>query len=226
MSSFVFFLTNLATEKYFFTYLLLLYICIILFGNIFCFVGFWIAFHAKLGISGMLVIFAITYLANVSGDFLWFNLGRLLRDTKLGYFILDRFAKKNLKAVETLNKKGTIWFAFSKFFFAGGIFAFVLGWSEKELKKFMKSSFIISIFAVLIVCGLSFGIVLGLMPLSTLEIFNKLEVLFIIGVVLFIVLEYIISKIAKKVLFSNKNNNLSELSENPNDSKDSKDDII
>jgi membrane protein YqaA with SNARE-associated domain len=199
-----FFLIELFKQYQFLTYLFF-YIAIVFLGNIFAFIGFLTIIKSGAGIIYILIMFLLAYLANISGDILWFSLGKALRDTRLGNFIFNRFAPQNLKAEEIIHKKGIKFFIFSKFFSTGGFFAFALGWAKKDFKKTINLSLVTSFFLVLIIYIISIGIILGLTSLSKVSnLFEKAEFLFIFGLILFILLEVLISKIIKKILNSNK----------------------
>lgn len=199
-----FFLIELFKQYQFLTYLFF-YIAIVFLGNIFSFISFLTIIKSNLGMFYLLIMFLLAYLANISGDILWFSLGKALRDTRLGNFIFNRFAPQNLKAEEIIHKNGIKFFIFSKFFSTGGFFAFALGWAKKDFKKTINLSLVTSFFLVLIIYIISIGIILGLTSLSKVSnLFEKAEFLFIFGLILFILLEFFISKIIKKILNSNK----------------------
>lgn len=216
-----YFLIQIFQQNIFLAYFLF-YLAIIFLGNVFSFIGFLLIIKLQLGLEYLFLMFMVVFLADISGDVLWFHLGKFLRDTKLGYFILNRFNKHNLKFEEIVNKNGMKWYFFAKFFYTSSIFVFILGWSQKEFKKFIKTSLVITVFVVLVIYGLSVGIVVGLTSLANVvKTFNKFEWLFIVGLPLFILLEFIISKIIKKILSIDKfkklfkflfNNNENELS--------------
>ncbi len=194
------FLIQIFQQNIFSAYFLF-YLAIIFLGNVFSFIGFLLVIKAQLGLGYLFLMFIVVFLADISGDILWFHLGKFLRDTKLGYFILNRFNKHNLKFEEIVNKNGMKWYFFGKFFYTSSIIVFMLGWAQKEFKKFIKTSLIITVFMIFVVYFLSIGIILGLTSLANVtKIFNRLEWLFIIGLPLFILLEFIISKIIKKIL--------------------------
>jgi membrane protein DedA with SNARE-associated domain len=199
MSSFSYILQGLIRENYFIASIFL-YLSIIFLGNIASFIAFWIVVVNKIGSLGILGVLILTYLGDVSGDFLWFNLGKLLKGTKIGFFILKHLAHQNNKFENAFLKNGLRWFVISKFFYGAPQIAFSLGWSKYDIKKVMKVSFIASAFWAPILFGLSFGIIFGILPLKNINFLNKLEWIFIIGIIAFIFAEILISKLIKKFL--------------------------
>jgi len=200
MSSFLYILQELIKENYFIASIFL-YLSIVFLGNIAVFVALWIAVINKIGSLGILGILVLTYLGDVSGDFLWFNLGKLLKGTKIGFFILKHLAHQNNKFENAFLKNGLRWFIISKFFYGAPQIAFSLGWSKYDIKKVMKVSFIASAFWAPILFGLSFGIIFGTLPLKNINFLNNLEwIFFIIGIIGFIFTEILISKLIKKIL--------------------------
>ena len=200
MSSFLYILQELIKENYFIASIFL-YLSIIFLGNIASFIAFWIVVVNKIGAFGVLGVLILTYLGDVSGDILWFNLGKLLKDTRIGFFVLKHLAHQNNKFENAFLKNGLRWFIFSKFFYGSSPpIAFSLGWSNYDIKKVIKISAIASAFWVSILFGLSFGIIFGILPLKNINFLNKLEWIFVIGIIAFIFAEILISKLIKKFL--------------------------
>jgi len=200
MSSFLYILQELIKQNYF-TASIFLYLSIIFLGNIAAFIALWIVIINKIGFFGILGIWLLTYLGNISGDFIWFNLGKLLKDTKIGFFILKHLASQNNKFENAFLKNGSRWFIFSKFFYGSSpLIAFSLGWSNYNIKKVIKISAIATAFWTPILFGLSFGIIFGILPLKNINFLNKIEWIFIIGIIVFIFAEILISKLIKKFL--------------------------
>jgi membrane protein DedA with SNARE-associated domain len=200
MSLFSYVLQELIQENYFIASIFL-YLSIIFLGNISAFIALWIVIINKIGILGVLGILVLTYLGDVSGDLLWFNLGKLLKGTRIGFFVLKHLAHQNNKFENAFLKNGLRWFVVSKFFYGSSPpIAFSLGWSNYDIKKVIKISAIATAFWVPILFGLSFGIIFGILPLKNINFLNKLEWIFIIGIIAFIFAEILISKLIKKFL--------------------------
>jgi len=200
MDSFSYILQELIKENYF-IFSIFLYLSIVFLGNIATFIALWVIVLNKMGSLVVLTVLVLAYLGDVSGDFFWFNLGRLLKNTKFGFFVLKYLAHQNNKFENAFLNNGLKWFIISKFFYGSSpLIVFSLGWSKYDIKKVMKASFIASAFWVPILFGLSFGIILGILPLKNINFLNKIEWIFIIGIIIFIFTEILISKLIKKIL--------------------------
>ncbi|MCS6789202.1 MAG: hypothetical protein NZ484_01370 [Patescibacteria group bacterium] len=176
------------------------YLAIIFMGNISSFIALWLGFEFNFQKYHFIIILILTYLGDISGDILWFNLGKLLKNTKLGKFIISHIQHYNGKFEEIIQKNGFKWFLFSKFFYGSSPpISFSLGWSNQEFKKFLKISSTTTLISVPILFGISYGLIFGLTPLRTIKLFEKFEWLFIAGLILFILLEFLISKLIKKI---------------------------
>lgn len=202
MSLSLFFLKEFISQNqllfYIFTYLSIIFL-----GNIISFITLWIGLELKLNFFYFLIILILTYVGNISGDTLWFNLGKILKNTKLGYIILNlNYIKKyNGKFEEILEKNGLKWFIFSKFFYGSSpLIAFSLGWINQKFKKFLKLSSFITLIWIPILFIISYILFLSLSPLKTIIFFEKFEWIFILGLIFFILLEFLISKLIKKTI--------------------------
>lgn len=202
MPVFLNFLKEFALQNQFIFYLCT-YFAIIFLGNIFSFIAIWIGFELNFQIWYFLIIFILTYLGNISGDILWFNLGKILKNTKLGYFIVYKIQHYNGKFEEVIKKNGLRWFFVSNFFYGSNpIITFSLGWANQEFKKMIKISVFIKLIWIPILFGISSGLFFGLTPLRAIIFVQKFEWLFIIGLALFILLEFLISKLIKKIFYN------------------------
>ncbi|MGB9608916.1 MAG: hypothetical protein ACPL3E_00905 [Minisyncoccia bacterium] len=180
-----------------------LYLAIIFLGNIASFSAFWIIISAKLHLINILIVLILTYLGDVSGDFLWFNLGKILRGTKIGYFVLNKIPNQNGKFEKLISENGLRWFIYSKFFYGSSPpVAFSLGWSNVDIKKMLKISLITTLIWLPIFSVISFSLIFGLIPFAAIKIFKKFEYLFIISLGLFILLEFLLSRLIKKIILN------------------------
>lgn len=186
----------------YFLFCFLTYLAIVFFGNIFSFIALWVGLEFNFFWLHILIVFIITYLGNISGDILWFNFGKTLKGTRFGYFVLRRVGKYNGIFEEVINKKGLKWFVFSKFFYGSSpLIIFSLGWSGIDFKKFIKISLATTIFWTPILFSISFALIFSLIPLRVINFFEKFELIFIFGLILFILFEIFISKLVKKIIF-------------------------
>ena len=174
-------------------------------GNISAFVSFWLVFAANIGIFGFLGLVVTIFLADTTGDLLWYSLGRSLRGTNVGFW-LETHIPWHDKIEAMVQRKGQRWIFLSKFAFGFALpVMFSIGWSGMEFKKFYKNSLLSTVIWLPVIVGLSYGIVSGLAPLAATD-FRKLEWVALGGFVLFIILDFAIAKgveiLAKRFLGS------------------------
>jgi len=171
----------------------IIYLATIFLGNVSAFVSFWIIFEANFGILGFLVLVLVVFLSDMTGDLLWYSLGRSLRGTRFGLW-METHIPGHAKAEAMVQRKGRQWLFLSKFVlgFAPPV-VFSIGWSGMDFKTFYKNSLLSIILWLPILMLLSYGIVSGLAPLAATDL-RKLEWLAAGGFLLFIILDYAIAK--------------------------------
>jgi len=79
----------LASQNLFLAYFII-YIATIFLGNISAFASFWIVFQGYFGMWGVPFLILTIFLADVTGDLLWYALGRATRDTRHEVRALDQ----------------------------------------------------------------------------------------------------------------------------------------
>ena len=189
----------LASQNPFLAYFII-YLATIFLGNISAFVSFWVIAQAGFGLWGFPLLVAIIFTADFSGDMLWYTLGRKLRGTKFGDWV-KRHLPGHDKAEEVLKYHGKYWIYFSKFVFGSApVVIFSVGWSGMRLRNFVKNSIFSILIWLPILMGIAYGLVSGLSPLGTIDDFKKFEWNFLIGIILFLILNYIIAKGIAKFL--------------------------
>lgn len=176
---------------------LIMYVATIFVGNISIFPEFWIVFHGGFGWWGIPVLALVVIAADISGDMLWYSLGKALRNTRAGEWIKNHFAHHE-KIEAYLHKRGLTWVFASKFAYAAPPFIFIVGWSQMDFKRFIKVSVVSAVVWVGILMGLSYGLVSSLAPLNTVAVFKHIELLFTMGLVAFIVLNMLVSRLLKR----------------------------
>lgn len=183
---------------------IVLYFSIIIFGNAMAFSAFILAFLGGLGQWGMALVILTVILADLSGDTLWFTLGKKLRDTRAGNFIKRHLPHHDL-IQKHLHEDSLKWLYFSKFVSSvTAPFLFLLGWSQNiSWKKFFAANIKTTIFWVLILLAASTVIGSGLLPFVSPESFKKVEVSITIVVVFIIIFQFLIKYIAKKPKIKN-----------------------
>ncbi len=181
----------------------IIYVVTIFLGNISAFVSFWIIFEIHFGLIGFLCLVLTIFLSDMTGDLLWYSLGRTLRDTRFGLW-METHVPGHAKIEAMLQQRGQRWLFLSKFVlgFAPPV-VFSIGWSGMEFKTFYKNSVLSIILWLPVLTALAYGIVSGLAPLAATN-FRKVEWVFLGGFVLFIVLDYVIAtgvgKLARRLL--------------------------
>ena len=188
----------LAGQNLFLAYFII-YIATIFLGNISAFASFWIVFHGYLGAWGVPFLIITIFLANTTGDLLWYSLGRASRETRAGNWIKDHLPWHG-RVEQALHRNGRGWMFLSKFAYASSFpVIFSIGWTGMEFKKFFRNSILSILTWLPVLLGLSYGLVSGLSPLRAVSIFRNFEVVFFVGLALFIFLDYFLAKIVARV---------------------------
>lgn len=189
-----------ASQNPFLAYFII-YIVTIFLGNISAFASFWFVFEGYMGAWGVPLLILTLFIADLSGDLLWYTLGKKTRDTRFGNWIKRRGKKWHDRVEIAFENNGLGWIILSKFMYAAAFpVIFSAGWMRMGFRRFLKNS-LISIFIWLpILLGLAYGLVAGLSPLRAVSIFKNVEILFISGLVIFLVLDYFLAKILTKTL--------------------------
>ena len=189
----------IASQNMFLAYFII-YLATIFLGNISAFAAFWAVFHGALGFWGIPLLIATIFVADVSGDLLWYSLGRELRDTRLGNFVKNHL-RHHEKIERSAQKNGAGLIVMSKFLYASAFpVIFLAGWMKMEFGKFIKTSLLSIVIWLPILSGLSYGLFSGLSPLGAVSIFKNFELVLVISLALFIVADYFVAKLARKIL--------------------------
>lgn len=194
VSSFISDIGLLASQNIFLAYFII-YIATIFLGNISAFISFWIVFQGSFGAWGVPFFILTIFCANLSGDLLWYSLGRATRDTRLGNWILRRLPKWHEKLDNAFERNGKRWIILSKFFYASAFpVVFSAGWSRMGFRKFFRISLLSILTWLPILLGLVYGLTSGLSPLRAVSIFKNFEAVFFVGLGLFLFLDYLLAK--------------------------------
>ena len=176
----------------------IIYLATIFIGNISAFASFWLTVQGYLGPQGIPPLIIVIFLANVSGDLLWYTAGRTLRNTRLGYWIQHRIPGYE-KAEAMAVKNGRNMMFFSKFVYASAFpLIFSLGWIRLPLKKFLRTSALAALLWMPILFGLSYAVTLGFSPLAAAAAFKDFGLIFLAALMVFIVLNYLVARIFEK----------------------------
>lgn len=190
----------LATQNYFFAYLII-FLSAIFLGNIAVFAMLWLVIKGFLGPAG-LPSFIITVLAaEVSADLLWYSLGRLLRDTRIGNFIKKRIPRHEKIEGHVHDQTGK-WIMLGKTLQSSNFpIIFMVGWFKINFKKFVKTAVFANIASITVLMSVSYVIIAGiggLGPLESKESFGRLERLLIPGLIIFFLLSHFVKKAIEK----------------------------
>jgi membrane protein DedA with SNARE-associated domain len=189
----------LAGQNLFLAYFII-YVATIFLGNISAFVGFWIVFQGYFGVWGIPLLILTIFCADATGDLLWYSLGKGLRDTRLGNW-LKNHVPGHTRIERALQKNGRNWIFLSKFIYASSFpVIFLVGWSKMGFKKFFRNSILSILVWLPILLGLAYGLISGLSPLRAVTSFRNFELVFFIGLGLFILIDYFLTKIFGKIL--------------------------
>ena len=179
----------------------IIYVAIIFVGNISAFASFWIIFQGYFGAWGVPLLILTIFLADFTGDLLWYSLGRATHDTRLGNWIRRRRPGWHEKVENVFENNGRRWIIFSKFIYAAAFpVIFSAGWSRMKFKRFVRASLLSIAIWLPILLGLAYGITAGLSPLGAVSIFKNFELTFFVGLVLFLILDYFLAKAIARAL--------------------------
>lgn len=194
-------LTNigvLSSHDLFLAYFII-YIATIFLGNISAFAGFWFIFQGYLGAWGVPLLVITIFLADMSGDLLWYTLGRTLRGTRFGGWVKNHLPGYH-KAEAKVEKHGKRLIFLSKFLYASAFpVIFSVGWTQMEFKKFFKNSVFSILVWLPILLGLAYGVISGLWPLHDVFLVKNFEWAFLVGLIVFIILDYFLARIIGKL---------------------------
>src|SRR6185295_7037383 len=113
----------------------------IILGNISAFLNFWIAFAAHFESSHVMLLAGVIAAALLTGDCMWYSVGRFLGSTRIGPWIKRRLSKGHAKVEEAIQKKGKRLLYLSKFAYGSGSFiVFSLGWMKMDFRTFLRNS--------------------------------------------------------------------------------------
>jgi membrane protein DedA with SNARE-associated domain len=189
----------LVGENAFLTYAVI-YVGTIFLGNILSFSVLWLAFHGSFGTWGIPLLMLVTYAADVSGDLSWYTLGRKLSGTMFGDWIENHLPRHKI-VMKYVERNAARLVLLSKFIYSSTfVIIFTVGWSKMEFKKFFKTSLVTITLWIPLMTGIVYGLSSGFDALRVISAFHHLEILFGLGLVAFIALNFLISRIAKKYL--------------------------
>lgn len=189
-------LSPFVTTNPFLAYLIV-YGATIILGNLAAFTALWIGLHNNFGASVLPLIILSLFLADISGDLLWYFSGRALRDTKFGNFIKERLPGH--RHIERhIHRNSARWIVLSKFIYSTTFpIIFSVGWAKIEFKKFLPYSLLAIATSIPLLVLIAYGISSWLSPLEASFAFRQIERILAIGIVTFFIVRFAIGKIVK-----------------------------
>ncbi len=190
----------LASHNQFLAYFII-YLATIFIGNISAFASFWIVSQGYLGAWGIPLLIVTIFCANLTGDMLWYSFGRATRNTRFGDWVRRRMPKWHTRVEQAFDKNGRKWIVLSKFMYAAAFpVIFSAGWSKLAFKRFFRYSLVSVLTWLPILTGLAYGLISGLAPLgAAVSFLREFEIIFFIGLALFIFLDYLIARVVGKI---------------------------
>lgn len=203
MSNFAADIGPLASQNQVLAYFII-YVATIFIGNISAFASFWLISQGYMGAWGIPLLILTIFCANLTGDMLWYSLGRTTRNTRFGDWIRRRLPKWHDRIERAFESNGLKWIILSKFMYAAAFpVIFSAGWSNMEFRKFFRHSLISVLTWLPILTGIAYGLISGLSPLRAVSALRRFEILFFIGLGLFIFLDYLLARAIGKIFDKN-----------------------
>lgn len=148
--------------------------------------------------------------ADISGDILWYFLGRTLRDTGFGNFIHGHLPRHE-KIDSSIQEKGAKLIFFSKFIYASSFpIIFSVGWARLDFKKFFRMSLLSILAWVPLLTLLSYGLFSGISLFRAIKLFKRFEIIIFLALICFVTINYALAKIVKRILRNGTNSNSSQ----------------
>jgi membrane protein DedA with SNARE-associated domain len=187
----------LVAGNHFFSYPILFAGAVFL-GNLFSFAVLWVAFHHSLGTHPLAPVALTLFAAHLTGDILWYSCGRALRGTKLGEWIRGHLPH-HAALEKHLQANSSRWIFISEFvaYSAFPIF-FLVGWTQVKFRSFLPVAAAALACSFSILFTATYLLVSSLSMLRALSIFRHLETIFGIGLLAFLLLNYLLSRIVRK----------------------------
>jgi membrane protein DedA with SNARE-associated domain len=194
----------------------ILYLAGIFLGNISAFVGFWLVISGYLGPWGILFLFITLFASDLTGDITWYALGHALRGTRFGTFIRNHLPHHE-RLERHLEKNSDRWVFLSKFIYASAFTVlFMIGWCRVEFKKFFRAAVLATLVWLPVLLLVAYGLIFALSYLRVAAVFHGLELVFLIGLVIFLAMRYGLSAILEVVFGGNGDGNAETFDSNKN----------
>ena len=175
-----------------------LFFSIIIIGNPISFSTFWLAFQEEFLFSKIAGLFAFVIFTDICGDLAWYYMGKKLRGTPFGEKIHSKIPKAK-DVAQNLEKHSSKLVFFSKYI-PSSTFAIIFsaGWVDMPFKKFFKTSLLAIFSSVTLIAGITYGLSLGFGAIEAKSIFNRIEQLLVVGLVVFLALNFGFGKLISR----------------------------
>ncbi len=176
----------------------LVYIGTIFAGNPVVLGAAWLAWLGKFGTGGIIFTLSVCLVAHLSGDQLWYWLGRFAAYTSIG-----RWVRKRITPIESFDnffdEHRIIIIAVGKLLAAPVIpLLFITGWNRMPWKPYLRVSVISALIWFPILLGIGYGVLSGAVALGGGSVFITLTVLIAFIVASLLVLHYMVMPRFKK----------------------------
>lgn len=170
----------------------LIYVGTILFGNVVVLGATWLAWIGRLGTEGLTLTLVVILVAHLSGDMLWYWLGRLFSGTPFGRWLRHRLPP-NDHVGEFLDTHRVVLVASGKLLLAPVIpLLFLAGWYKMPFGRYLRVSLVSSLIWFPVILGISYGVLTGATALSSGSLLITVSVLIAFLVGGFFVIRYAI----------------------------------
>jgi membrane protein DedA with SNARE-associated domain len=171
---------------------LLMYFGTILVGNPVVLGAAWLAWLGKFGTEGILLTLAVCFAAHMSGDQLWYWLGRFGATTRLGKWI-DARIKRNERFDLFLERHRVLITATIKLLMLPAIpLLFVAGFNKLDYTRYNRVSVLSTLIWFPILLGFGYGLLSGAVALSSGSILLTLTFLIIFIVATLFAIRYLV----------------------------------
>lgn len=176
----------------------LIYIGTILFGNVVVLGAGWLAWIGKFGAWGIGLTLGVAFVAHISGDMIWYWLGRLCSGTPLGRWIRAKLPP-NDRVGQFLETHRVILVASGKLLMTPVIpLLFLAGWYRMAFGRYLRVSLISTLIWFPIILGIGYGVITGATALSSGSLLITSSVLIAFILASFFVIHYVITPRLRK----------------------------
>lgn len=176
-------------------------------GNVAGFTALWVAFKGYLGPWGILLTVGTLFAADIAGDFLWYSLGHYLTHTKFAGWI--KLHLRFIPRLETKFQKNSTRLIFISKFIYGSSFPilFTAGWTKVPFRKYFETSLLAVISWMPVLVVLAYALFSSLSLVGAQVGFHRIELLFVFGLGVFIILDFLLSWVIRLITTQNGDRN-------------------